>query len=187
MKNIKNKNLKLFVISESLFVGGFGLLFPILALFINGNLTGGSILTAGIATTIYALIKSFLRIPISRYCDKRKLHKKFMQYGYLGMALVPIGYFFVKTIWQFFLVQTFFAFVAAVGTSGWYHLFSKNIPKGKEGSKWNGIKGYTGISDAVSATLGGILTITLGFRMTFLVASLLSLIATLILFKIKED
>lgn len=183
---IVNKNIKLFIFSEFLVVSGFGLIFPIFVVFIKEGLAGGSILTAGIATTIYLLGKSLLRIPISKYCDKRKLHKQFMIAGYFMMAIVPFGYSLITSVYHLFVVELFFAVAAAIGRSGWYHLFTKSLPQGKEGSEWSIMKGYTGIGDALAATVGGILVTLFGFHATFIIIGLLGLIATATLSQVRE-
>ncbi|MBI5065315.1 MFS transporter [Candidatus Woesearchaeota archaeon] len=180
-----NKNMRLFILSEFLVVSGFGFIFPIFAVFVKDKLAGGSILTVGIATTIYLLGKSLLRIPISKYCDKKKLHKEFMVVGYFLMSLVPLGYFLINSIYQLFLVEFFFAVSAAIGRSGWYYLFTKSLPKEKEGSGWSTLKGYTGVGDAIAATIGGVLVTIFGFNTTFVIIGIMGLIATFILSKVN--
>ena len=186
MKNLtKRKNLFIFILSESIFMSGFGFLFPILAIFIKEDVIGGNVLTASIAVTIYLLSKTILRIPISKYCDKKKLHKEFMIIGYFMMSLVPLGYFLVQSIYQLFLIELFFALGASIGRSGWYHLLSQNVPRGEEGSKWNAMKGYTGIGDAIAATLGGVLVTFVGFHITFIIVSIFGILSTILLTKVK--
>ena len=180
-----NRNLKLFMIAESVFVTGFGLIFPIFSVFINEHLQGGSVLTAGIAITIYQLGKSLLRIPISKYCDKHKLHKQFMITGYYMMALVPFFYFFITSIYHLFLVEFYFALAAAMGRSGWYAILTRSLHKGKEGSTWSSIKAYTGIGNSIAATIGGLLVTLYGFDVTFIIIGILAIIASTILTKVE--
>jgi len=180
-----NRNIKLFIISEFLAVSSFGFIFPIFAVFIKEELIGGSVLMAGIAVSIFLLGKSVLRIPISKYCDKKKLHKKFMIIGYFMMSLVPFGWFLVTSVYQLFIVEFLFALSAAIGVAGWYGLFIRSLPKGEESSLWNALKGYTGIGDAIAATVGGVLVTIFGFDTTFIIIGLMGLATTYILSKIE--
>ena len=55
-----NRTLKLLILSDVFVFGGWGLISPILAIFINDHLIGGSIEAAGIASTIFLLTHASL-------------------------------------------------------------------------------------------------------------------------------
>jgi DHA1 family quinolone resistance protein-like MFS transporter len=60
-----NKTLKLLIISDVFVFSGFGLIAPILAIFIKDNLIGGTIFAAGIASAIFLVTHSLLQIFFS--------------------------------------------------------------------------------------------------------------------------
>ena len=65
-----NKVIKIMVFSDLFLSSGWGLIAPILAIYIIKNIKGGDVEVAGIAIGIYWLVKSILQIPIARYLDK---------------------------------------------------------------------------------------------------------------------
>ncbi|MFZ2970786.1 MAG: hypothetical protein WA063_06570 [Minisyncoccia bacterium] len=90
-----NKVLRSLTLSDISSMGGFGLLAPIFAIYINDNIMGGSILAIGVATTIYELTKSFVQIPISKYTDKEIGNVREFDMLLLGsiiVTLVPLLY-----------------------------------------------------------------------------------------------
>jgi len=179
-----NINTKQFIIAEALYVGSTGLILPLIAVFISGNILYGSIVSAGIGITIYTLTKSIIRIPISKYCDKRRLHKKYMIIGYFVMAIIPAGYYFMQNVYQYYALQTIAGFGAAIGRAGWYGLFSKNIEKNKEAYTWGVMQTATGFAEAMTAVLGGLTAAVFGFRILFLIATVLSLLSVILLINI---
>ena len=52
------RGLKLLILSDLFILMGFGLVAPIISIFINESLIGGSIAAAGLATTIFLITKS---------------------------------------------------------------------------------------------------------------------------------
>ena len=71
-----NKILKVLVASDILIFSGFGLMSPIFAVFVTGQISGGSLITVGIAEAIYLASKSLLQIPIGILIEETKGQKK---------------------------------------------------------------------------------------------------------------
>ena len=71
---IINKQLLLLILSDILILSSFGLIATIFAVFIKDNLIGGSLITAGLATTIFLAVKSVVQLPLSWYIDNER-HK----------------------------------------------------------------------------------------------------------------
>ena len=68
-----DKRLWLLILSDVLILSSFGLIGPIFAIFIMSDLEGGSIETAGLATTVFLVVKSVVQLPLSRFfIDKEK-------------------------------------------------------------------------------------------------------------------
>jgi len=59
-----NKVVKILVLSDFVLLFGWGLIAPILAIFITQQIQGGDAKVAGIAVGIYWLLKSIVQIPI---------------------------------------------------------------------------------------------------------------------------
>ena len=64
-----NKVVKIMIFSDLFLNSGWGLIGPILAIFIINNVQGGNAMVVGIAVGIYLLTKSVLQIPIAHYLD----------------------------------------------------------------------------------------------------------------------
>jgi len=67
-----NKVIKILVFSDLVLLFGWGLITPILAVFILESIKGGDAKVAGIAVGLYWLIKSVFQIPIANFLDKTK-------------------------------------------------------------------------------------------------------------------
>ena len=75
------KIVKYLILSDIFMISAFGLIVPIFAIFINENIIGGSIVTAGFASSIYLVTKAALQIPFARIADKHGARKKFLIIG----------------------------------------------------------------------------------------------------------
>ena len=85
-----NRTMKLLMLSDIFVLTGFGLIQPILAIYVNQDIVGGSVLTAGIASAIFMLTKSLVQLPFSKYLDTHGRKAKWLIFGTLLMALVPL-------------------------------------------------------------------------------------------------
>src|SRR3989344_4473065 len=93
-----NKTIKMLMISDVFLLAGFGLIAPILAIFIKENLVGGTIFGAGLASTIFIVTKIIVQLPFSRYVDNHKDKVKWLIIGTFIVALVPFVYMFATHI-----------------------------------------------------------------------------------------
>ena len=85
-----NRTMKLLLLSDIFVLTGFGLIQPILAIYINdGGVSGGTMITAGIASAIFMLTKSLVQLPFGHYVDSHSSKTKWLILGTLLMASVP--------------------------------------------------------------------------------------------------
>ena len=84
-----NRVMKLLLVSDVLFVSGFGLIQPILSIFIKDNLLGGQIYAAGFASMLFLLTKSCIQLPFSRYVDQHDHVVRWLIVGSFCVAIVP--------------------------------------------------------------------------------------------------
>ena len=72
-----NRTMKLLLLSDIFVLTGFGLIQPILAIYINdGGVTGGTMLTAGMASAIFMLTKSLVQLPFGHYVDSHARQRR---------------------------------------------------------------------------------------------------------------
>jgi len=180
-----NKTLRLLIISDIFIFSGFGLIAPILAIFIKDNLVGGTIFAAGIASTIYLLVHSVLQIIFSyKFTPKDRIWMLWV--GTALIALVPFGYIFSTSIYHLYAVQFIYGLGAAFAYPTWSSLFTSNLEKGKRGFQWSIYSSSVGIGTAITAGVGAWLAEKTNFQVVFIFTGILSIIGLIYLFRLDK-
>jgi MFS family permease len=175
-----NKTLKLLIISDVFVFSGFGLIAPILAIFIKDNLIGGTIFAAGIASAIFLVTHSLLQIFFSyKFNPKDRIWMLWLGTGLI--ALVPFGYIFAKSIYIIFVVQFIYGIGAAFAYPSWFSLFTTNLDKGKRGFQYSIYSAAVGVGSAITAGAGALLAEKIGFQWVFAITGLFAVIGFLTL------
>jgi len=189
MKFKFNKIVKYLVLSDLIFYTGWGLVTPIFAIFIINNIQGGTILIAGIASSIYWVLRSVLRVPIGIFLDKHKGEKDdyfFLVFGLLIAALVPFGYIFSKLPWHIYTLQAIYGIGMAMSGSGWAAIFTRHIDKGKEATEWGLDSASYGIGMGIAAAVGGLAVTIFGFNPVFIAVGIMGLLGVVLLLGIRN-
>ncbi len=190
MKFKFNKVVKYLILSDLIFYTGWGLVSPIFAIFIINNIQGGTILIAGIASSIYLVLKSILRVPFGVFLDKHKGEKDdyfFLVFGLLIAALVPFGYIFSRLPWHLYSLQAIYAIAMAMSLSGWSAIFTRHIDKGKEATEWGFESACYGVGMGIAAAVGGLAVTKFGFNPVFIAVGILGLIGVAFLLGIRNN
>ena len=177
-------------LADFFIISGWGLINPIFAVYITGQVKGAGVETVGLATTIYFLLKSGLQIPLANLIDKIRGEKDdflAMVVGMTIMGIVPLFYIFIKTVPQLFLVQALYGLGGALSYPSWMALFTRHIDKQKEGWEWSLYYTTVDLSGAAAAAVGGYLAKYFGFHHLFLVISVLVFIGILLSFRIRGN
>jgi len=181
-----NRTLKLLILSDILVYGALGFIAPILSIFIEGNLEGGGIFTAGLASTIFLLTHAVLQIIFSySFNPKDRLWMLWIGTGII--ALVPVGYIFSTHIWHLFLAEFAYGVGAAFAYPSWSSLFTANLEKGKRGFQYSLYSSGLGIGTAITAAVGGLIAEKVSFQLVFALTSILAILGLLILFKLNRS
>ena len=176
------------MISDILVLTSFGLVEPILAIFFKEDLVGGTILTAGLAGTIFLLVKSVIQLPFSKYVDSHsyKERLRWLIIGSFLVSMVPFIYIFSKHIYLIFLAQVVYGLGSGLAYPTWLGLWSTHLDKKKESFEWSLYSTMTGLGTALTAAIGAALAQFVGFNFTFLFVGVLSLIGCMMLFEIDR-
>ncbi|MBI5254488.1 MFS transporter [Candidatus Falkowbacteria bacterium] len=179
------------ILANDLFIAlGWGLIAPVMAIFIVGNINGGNAEVAGIATGVYWITKSILQVPIGRWLDKNHGEKDdfwCLVLGTLIGSIAPIGMFYATLPWHLYFWEFFTAITMAMVVPAWGGIFIRHIRKGQEGF-WFGLDSAAiGIGAGVAGILGGIIAETFGFAYLFWGVAFLQIASGLLLFCIKHD
>ena len=184
-----NKVLKYLTLYDIFFLGGFGLLSPIFAIYINDKISGGSILAAGTSVTIYVLTKAIIQIPTSKYTDRENGNKRefyTMLTGSIIIALVPLFYLGARNIMEIYLIQFIFGIGHGLSYPGWMTIFSRFIEKGKEGYGWSSYNTYVTLATASTAMIGGYIAQNFGFRLVFISLFIFIIISIILTLKMHK-
>jgi DHA1 family quinolone resistance protein-like MFS transporter len=163
-----HKKLGLLVLSDIFILSSFGLIGPIFAVFIMENLVGGSIVTAGLATTIFLVVKSVVQLPLAKYFVDKHNHKaRFLVIGTFLIILVPFIYVAAKSVYTIFIAQAIYGLGAALAYPAWFSLFTIYMDKKQRGFEYSVYTTAVGISIAIAAFLGAKIAEIFGFKLLF--------------------
>lgn len=181
-----NRTIKLLLLSEIFVMTGFGLIEPILAIYINGNIAGGTIFAAGLASMLFLMTKSVVQLPFSKYVDSHNKKITWLIIGTFIITLVPFVYIFASDITTIYIAQIIHGIGSALAYPTWLSLWGTNLDKNKEGFEWSLYSTLTGIGTAATAAVGAAISEFIGFAATFVIVGLMSLIGCGILFALEE-
>ncbi len=146
-----NRTMKLLLLSDIFVLTGFGLIQPILAIYINdGGVTGGTMLTAGMASALFILTKSLVQLPFGHYVDSQASKERWLILGTLLMAAVPIIYLSASSIYHVYLAELIYGLGSGLAYPTWLGLWSVNLDRGKESFQWSIYHTTTGVGTAAT-------------------------------------
>lgn len=179
-----NRVIKILIISDIVFLTGFGLIAPVFALFIAQKITfddpGEAAKVTGFAMAIYWSLKSILNIPVGRYLDSRKGEKDDLLaiiFGYFLSSLSAFGYLFAKKPTDIYFLKAIFAIAMALNIPSWTAVFTRHIDKGKEALEWAIRSTAIGVGTGISGAIGGIIVKYFGFNILFILVGSLALLS----------
>ncbi len=182
-----NRTMKLLLLSDIFVLTGFGLIQPILAIYINdGGVTGGTMLTAGMASALFLLVKSLVQLPFGHYVDRHAGKARWLILGTLLMASVPIIYLSACSIYHIYLAELIYGLGSGLAYPTWLGLWSVNLEPGKESFQWSIYHTTTGLGTAATGAAGAAVASQVGFAATFLLAGLLCMVGCLALLALER-
>lgn len=180
-----NRTLLLLMISDIFIFSGWGLITPILAIFIKDNLIGGSIAAAGLASAIFLITHATLQIVFAKVFNPKDRFWMIM----LGTSLavtVPFIYIFSTHIWHIYIAQLIYGFGAAFSWPAWASVFYSHIEKGRRGLQWSLYNSTIGIGTAITAWIGAEVAQAIGFQVVFAIAGAAGVVGLLVLLRLDR-
>ena len=178
------------IFSDLFMNAGWGLIGPILAIFIIQNIKGGDAIVVGIASGLYFLGKSFLQIPIANYLDLNHGEKDDYLALFLGTlltAVTPIIFIFATLPWHLYVAQGIHALGMAMAVPSWYAIFGRHITKKREALCWGLDSSALGLGAGLAGIAGGFLVGIFGFEFLFILVAMLNVISALLFLLITKD
>jgi len=175
-----NRTLKLLVFSDIFVLTGFGLISPIMAIFINGSIVGGTIAAVGIASMITIVMRCALQLLFANIGKPSQRYGMALT-GTLMISTVPFIYLFSHNIWQVFIGAFINGLGSGLANPAWFSLFSENLDEGQRGWEWSIYSSLVGFGTAAAAFLGSWMAGKFGFRPVFAVMGILAVLGALLL------
>lgn len=185
-----NNLIKILTFSDIIVVSGWGLVSPLIAIFISGQIKGGNLELVGLSTAVYLVTRSILQMPFARLIDKRKGEIDdfiVMAVGSFMVCSTAFLYIFSSTAVHILLLQLYSGLGAAMTLPGWYAIFTRHIDKNKEAEEWSFYNAFVGLGGALAGALGGFLAEKMGFRPLFLLVGIICTFGTSFLFFVYQD
>jgi len=185
-----NRIIKTLVYHDLVLFFGWGLVAPILAVFVIENIEGGTVEVAGIASGVYWVFKSVIQIPLGRYLDKKDGEKDdyyFLVGGSLLAGIASFGFVLATLPWHLYCIQVIYAIGMATAVPGWGRIFTRHIDRGKEAQSWAWDSSALGIGAGVGGVIGGMIAKSFGFNLLFVAMGALGILSAILCFFIKEE
>lgn len=185
-----NKIIRILIITDVFVYSSWGLIMPVLAVFIVGSIRGGDAGVVGMAVGIYWITKSLLQIPIGKYLDRNHGEKDdywFMVAGSYLASLTPLVFLVSSEPWHIYALQVVHAIGMAMALPPWGGLFTRHMDRGREAETWAFESSFLGIGLGIAGIVGGFVAKTIGFAPLFIGVSVLGMIGATLLLLIKKN
>jgi MFS family permease len=168
---------------------GFGLLSPILAIFVVQSIPGSSLKTIGIMTACYWIARVTTTVPLSRFMDKTDGERDEFYFAVVGsfiFSTIPLLYIIATVPWHLYLIQFLLGLANSMAVPAWRILFVDHLDNGKHAFEWSLDDVGNGIAIGLSAYIGSTIASSFGFQFLFILLSLIGYVGTLIMMTINK-
>ena len=178
------------VTADLVFYAGWGLVTPILAVYIIGSVKGGNVEVVGIGVGIYWILKSVIQIPLAYYLDNNQGEKDdyyVLIAGMILVSLVPLGFIFISLPYHLYILQAIYALGMAMIVPSWAGIFTRHIQEKREAFCWGLESSGFSIGAGIGGIIGGVVANSFGFVPLFLGVSIAGLGSVALLLLIGKN
>lgn len=171
--------VKTFIISECFFCAASNLITPLFAVFVVENVYQGSIELAASGFSTYLISRVVFELITGSLWAKGSDRKKMVlvTIGFLITSAAYLGFCYSQNITQIFLFYIVLGAGIGIATPTKNSLFSMHLDKNKEATEWSIADATAAICMALATALGGFIAASYGFRVLFVLAAWVNLIA----------
>lgn len=190
MNNLLNKFIRQLLYYDFVIQFSFGLMAPLLGVFVLNNISGADLEVVGTAVSVYWIARVLFSVPLSRFMDRfdgERDEYYFLLAGTFISSTIPLFYLFVSEPWHIYLLQFIFGFSNSMLVPAWRILFTDHLDKGRVGFEWSLNDVFVGMSIAVSGYFGAIIAQNLGFNFLFVFIAICGYVSTLLIMPLYRD
>ena len=184
-----NKVIRYFILCDLSLFSGWGLLAPVMSVFIVDHIAGASLFNAGAAVSLYWAARSIIQLPIAGLLDRRKGEKDDFYVLIVGLLLASLAAFsfsLVATITELYIIMIIQGIAFGLYAPAWQGIFSRHLDKDKFAFDWSMDGVGLGIASMVTGLTGGYLADTFGFNIIFYLAAFFSFLSAVIIFSLPK-
>jgi len=179
-----NKIIKILSGADIVYQMGAGFITPVFAVFLVESISQGAIAIVGIATAIYWITKSAVRLPVAWFLDKYRGERDdfySMVIGFFIMTACTFAFVFAKTPMHIYIIQFVEGVGGALAFTPWYGFFSRHLDRLHVNFEWSAEISLSGFAIAVAGFLSGLIVDKYGFIPIFIIGGIMSFMGTLLL------
>jgi len=189
-----NKVIRTLILSDILIYSSWGLIAPIIAVFINDSIRGGDVEVAGTAAGVYWITKSILQVPIGKYLDRNrgkidaeKYDFWFLVIGTFVASLTPLIHFISSEPWHIYVSDFVYGAAMAMVIPPWGAIFVRHMDKGREAETYALESSALGLGVGATGIVGGFIAKFIGFTPLFIGVSVFGILGTALIITIKKN
>lgn len=174
-----NPLIKAFILSETLLWSAWNFVIPTFAIFAANEIRGGNIKIAASAYSTYFIVRIITELLAGKHLLGKRDIRKIIDtiIGTFIIAVSFMGFSLTDTVLPLFIFFGTIGIGMGISAPAKYSLFSCHLDKGKEALEWSVYDAVIFTGMALSAVLGGFIATEYGFKLLFLLASLVNFIA----------
>lgn len=180
-----NDVIKRFIIADLVWLAGWGLISPVFAVFILGQVRGATVITLGIGAALYWVLKSIVQIPVALTIDRTSSERD--DYLVLVISLILAGltafsFILVREVWQLYVVQALQAVSFGLYIPSYSAIFARHLDKKHRALEFSVDSAAVGIATGIAGLVGSVIVKEWGFDPLFFITAVLSFAAAIIIF-----
>lgn len=179
------KPLRILLVTDFMVLLAAAMLIPFYSSFVDS--IGGSLLDAGIAASVFAVVAGLTSLGAGLCADRIRRRLNVIMVCYVLLALSFVGYIFVSNIWQLLVVQASVGLTSAFYQPAYDALYMEYVGgKKRAGTRWSLWESANYFSLAVGSLLGALLVKAAGFSWLFIAMASLCAASALYLFLVAR-
>ncbi|MGE5042242.1 MAG: MFS transporter [Candidatus Levyibacteriota bacterium] len=171
--------VKAYIVSESFLWSAWNFTTPIFAIFATHDIKGGTIEIAASAYSVYLVSRVIFELiggrMTAKYTDRKKIYVTI--FGIAAISLAYVGFSTASFPLELFLYYAMVGAGLGLISPAKNSMFAIHLDKNKEATEWSIADATSFIAMALATALGGFIAGVYGFRVLFLLAALVNLLA----------